>query len=252
MAIKNFYLLKNKRKINFDVFLPVMDETFSLQKTINIIEKDCSKLINNYLIVISNTKTHLRSKNVIRELKLKYKEKIKIIIQEQSFIGGALKTAIKNINSSHFILMASDLETNPKDVKNLIAKSIKNPDKIIIANRWIENKSFIGYNLIKLILNKIFQIFFSALYAVSLSDLTFAYRVYPSKLINKLNLKETRHPILLETALIPIKLGIGFIEIPSKWRSRKEGSTNNNFLMNFAYIFTGFRIFFSNKKRLVK
>ena len=58
MDIKNFYLLTNKRKNNFDVFLPVIDETFSLERTINIIEKDCSKFINNYLIVISNTKTH--------------------------------------------------------------------------------------------------------------------------------------------------------------------------------------------------
>jgi len=252
MDINNFYLLTNKRKNNFDVFLPVIDETFSLEKTINIIEKDCSKFINNYLIVISNTKTHLRSKNVIRKLRLKYKEKIKIIIQEQNFIGGALKSAIKKIDSTHFILMASDLETNPKDVKNLIAKSIKNPGKIIVANRWIKNKSFEGYNLIKLILNKLFQIFFSTLFTVSLSDLTFAYRVYPSKVIKKFILKEKKHPILLETALIPIKLGVDFIEIPSKWIARKEGTTNNSFFMNFAYIYTGFRILFSNKKRLIK
>lgn len=236
----------------FDIFLPVIDETFSLEKTIDIIEKENSKLISNYLIVLSKVKTTTKSKQTARKLKLKYKDKIKIIFQEEKFIGGAIKTAIKNIRSSHFILMASDLETDPYDVKKLIKFSLKNPKKIIVANRWIKKNSFERYNFIKLILNKIFQLFFSRLFLVSLSDLTFAYRAYPSNVIKKFHLKENKHPILLETVLIPIKLGIKFIEIPSKWSSRLEGKTNNTFLRNFVYIFTGFRIFFSNKKKLVK
>lgn len=236
----------------FDIFLPVIDETFSLEKTIDIIEKENSRLISNYLIVLSKTKTTSKSKQTAQKLKLKYKKKIKIIFQEEKFIGGAIKTAIKNIKSSHFILMASDLETNPYDVKKLIKFSIKNPKKIIVANRWIKKNSFEGYNFIKLVLNKIFQLFFSSLFLVQLSDLTFAYRAYPSNLIKTFRLKENKHPILLETALIPIKLGIKFIEIPSKWSSRLEGKTNNTFLRNFVYVLTGFRIFFSNRKELLK
>ena len=53
MVIKNSYSIINKENISFDVFLPVIDETFSLEKTIKIIERDCSKFIVNYLIVVS-------------------------------------------------------------------------------------------------------------------------------------------------------------------------------------------------------
>ena len=162
----------------FDVFLPVMDETISLIRTIRIIENDCSKHISKYLIVVSKKLTTSESKNVIKLLKKKYKKKILVIVQKEKFIGGALKSAIKNIKSSHFILMASDLETNPKDVKKLIKQSIRNPDKIITANRWLLKNSFFGYNIIKLLFNKIFQLFFSALFFVKLSDLTFAFRVF--------------------------------------------------------------------------
>ena len=252
MVIKNSYSIINKKNISFDVFLPVIDETFSLEKTIKIIEKDCSKFIVNYLIVVSKSKTKLRSKNIIRKLSLRYKNKIKIIIQKKDYIGGALKSAIENIKSSHFILMASDLETNPKDLIRMINKSEENPKKLITANRWLKKNSFEGYNIFKLILNKIFQLFFSILFSVKLSDLTFAYRIYPSNLIKKLNLKEKKHPILLETMLIPIKLGVKFIEIPSKWKNRIEGKSNNPFFKNFYYISTGLRIFFLKKKNLVK
>ncbi len=242
----------NRKKQKFDIFLPVIDETFSLEQTINIIEKQCSKIIWKYFIVLSKTKTKQKSKNLVYKLKLKYGPKIKIIYQKESFIGGAIKIAIRNIEASHFILMASDLETEPKDIKKLIINSKKNPNKIIVANRWLEKDSFKGYNFIKLFFNKLFQIFFSNLYSVYLSDLTFAFRVYPSNLLKSFILKESRHPILLETILIPIKLGTSFVEIPSKWNSRKEGNTNNSFFRNFAYVITGFRIFFSKKNKLYK
>ncbi len=214
------------------------------------------KIIQNQFLVIllcfQKKKTTNRSRIVSYKLKQKYKSKIKIIYQKKRFIGGALISAIDNINASHFILMASDLETNPKDVKKLINYSKKNPKKIITANRWLKQNSFNGYSLSKLYLNKIFQFFFSSLFLVSLSDLTFAYRVYPSNIIKKFYLKENRHPILLETILIPIKLGIQFIEVSSKWKKRKEGNSSNPFFYNFLYIITGFRIFFSSKKKLIK
>ncbi|MDC0851423.1 glycosyltransferase, partial [Candidatus Pelagibacter sp.] len=112
MGTKNIPLLNNKSQ-QFDVFLPVIDETFSLQKTIEVIEKDNSKFISNYLIVLSKQKSKSKSKSIAKKLKQKYKNKVKIIYQQKKFIGGAIKSAIKNIKSSHFILMASDLETNP-------------------------------------------------------------------------------------------------------------------------------------------
>lgn len=242
----------DRKTQKFDIFLPVIDETFSLERTINIIEKQCSQVILQYLIVFSKTKSKQKSKNIAYKLKLKYKKKIKIIYQKESFIGGAIKIAIQNIKASHFILMASDLETDPKDVKKLIINSIRNPNKIILANRWLEKNSFKGYNSFKLILNKLFQIFFSKLYSVSLSDLTFAYRIYPSKFLKKFILHEKRHPVLLETVLIPIKMGLDFIEISSKWNSRKEGDSNNSFFRNFAYINTGIRIFFSKRDKFIK
>ena len=49
------YGASNRQK--FDIFLPVIDETFSLEKTIDIIEKKNSKLIYNYLIILSKIKS---------------------------------------------------------------------------------------------------------------------------------------------------------------------------------------------------
>ena len=54
-----------------DIFLPVLDETFSIDKTISIIEKKSSKFTKKYLITISKTKTSLKSFQEIKLLKKK-------------------------------------------------------------------------------------------------------------------------------------------------------------------------------------
>ena len=236
----------------FSIFLPVIDETFSLEKTISEIQKSSSKFVSKYLIVISKKKTTNQSLKTILNLKKKLRKKIILVYQKKPYLGGALKSAIPLVKTSHFILMASDLETNPKDVAKFIKFSLKYPENIIIGTRWGKKKSFEGYSKIKLILNKLFQVFFSVLFKVQLSDLTFGYRVYPSKLIKDINLKEEMHPILFESILIPIKLKAKIIEIPVKWKTRIEGQSSNTFLRNFLYFKTGLRIFFSNKKHLSK
>ena len=43
-------------KYAIDIFLPVIDETFSLEKTIIEIEKKSSKFIKTYLITVSKKK----------------------------------------------------------------------------------------------------------------------------------------------------------------------------------------------------
>ena len=249
MDIKNTH---SKNKQLFDIFLPVIDETVSLEKTIRIIEKNNSKHIFKYLIVLSKSKTIKKRLKSAYKMKSQYKKKVRLLFQKKKFIGGALKEAINNSSSSHFILMASDLETNPNDVKKLIKNSLKYPKSIITANRWMRNDSFEGYNIVKLILNKIFQFSISLLFKVKFSDLTFAYRVYPKVYLKNMILKEKKHPILLETLLIPIKNKIDILEIPCKWKARTEGKSNNPFFRNFFYIITAFRILLTNKKKLTK
>ena len=56
-------------KYTIDIFLPVIDETFSIEKTISEIEKKSSKFTKNYLVTISRRKTTKESIKKINELK---------------------------------------------------------------------------------------------------------------------------------------------------------------------------------------
>lgn len=237
-------------KYKVSVILPVINETFSLEKTIEIIIKNSKKDISEIIIIVSKNKTSQDSLRIINNLeKIKYKNLIKTYFQDLPFIGGAIQKGFQISNGTHIIMMASDLETDPNDVQKLIHLSKLNPSSIITANRWIKGGSFEKYNLIKFYLNFLFQFLLRCIFLTKLSDMTYGYRIFPSKLVREVKWQELKHPFLLETILKPLLMKINIIEIPSKWVARTEGSSQNTFLENFRYIKTALMIRFFWKRK---
>ncbi len=139
-----------------------------------------------------------------------------------------MREAFELSNGSHTIMMSTDLETDPNVVSKFICLAKKNPASIITASRWLKGGNFEGYNLIKLLANYLFQKIFALFYCSNLTDLTYAYRIFPTPLIHAIKWEELKHPFFLETIIKPIKLGVKVIEIPTVWRCRTEGESQNS------------------------
>ena len=114
--------------IKVSVILPVINETFSLEKTVEVITKNSKDEISEIIIVVSKNKTTSESLRLINDLEtIKYPNLIKTHFQDLPFIGGAIQKGFEVSKGTHIIMMASDLETDPNDVKNLINLSKINP-----------------------------------------------------------------------------------------------------------------------------
>jgi len=233
------------------IILPVINETFSLSQTIEIISSESSLDICEYIIVVCK-KTTEKSRETIKDMQSKYGTKICLLEQKLPFLGGAVRDAFDICKGSHVIMMASDLETDPHLVKELIALSKEKPQIIVTATRWKTKDGFKGYNPVKLAFNWVFQAFFSILYRTSLSDMTYGYRIFPSETVKSIIWEEIRHPFLFETIIKPLRLGINVIEIPTKWEARKEGESQNTFFRNFEYFRIGIKGLFYSRKKILK
>jgi glycosyltransferase involved in cell wall biosynthesis len=233
------------------VILPVINETHSLLKTIQIIERDCASDVKEYIIVVCK-KTILASLTVCEQLRDNDPERFILHWQTLPFLGGAIREAFDLAQGSHVIIMASDLETDPNDVKQLIAVAKDRPNAIVSASRWLKGGNFKGYNKLKLILNFLFQKFFSIIFSTDLSDMTYGYRILPTQLASAIVWEELRHPFLFETLIKPLRLGIPAYEIPSRWSARVEGESQNTFMRNFAYFRTGLYVRFRTRGKMVK
>ncbi len=226
--------------MNVSVILPVVNETYSLYKTVEIIQESSSKYIKEYIIVICKF-TSKESLTIIDTLRKDYPDLIILHKQKLPYLGGALREAFELVKASHLILMASDLETDPHLVSSLINEELNMKNGIVTASRWIKGGSFLGYSKMKLVLNFIFQKILSLIYFSKLTDMTYAYRIMPTKLIQNIKWEELRHPFLLETLLKPLVLGVKIKEIPAKWEARSEGESQNTFIRTFEYLRIAFK-----------
>jgi hypothetical protein len=243
---------EKKQLDNFSVsiLLPVINETFSLKQTMDIVAASSDEDIREYIIICCK-KTTEGSRKTITELQEIYGDKIVVLEQKLPFLGGAIRDAFDVCRGTHALLMASDLETDPSLVKPFIEESKKNPDIIVTATRW-KGGRFKGYNPVKLVFNFIFQKLFALIYWVKLSDMTFGYRIFPSKLVKSIRWEELRHPFLFETICKPLRLGVKVKEISCDWEARLEGESANTFLRNFDYFRTGIKIRLYSRSRILK
>lgn len=228
-----------------------MNETYSLVETVDQILRHSKEDVSNFIIVVAE-RTTKEALSAIDGLIVRHGSLIILHHQKMPFIGGAMREAFELVESSHAIMMASDLETDPKLVPILISQSKLFPQKIVTVTRWIKGGGFEDYSNIKLLANWIFQKIFSLLYWTKLTDMTYAYRIFPTTVLKSINWQELRHPFLFETIIKPLKVGIEAIEIPGFWRARTEGESQNTFFRNFEYFKIGLKVRFMSKNKIFK
>lgn len=238
---------------NATILLPAMDETYSLEQTVDTVYKTCHREDLAEFIIILSPKSTKACRETAEKLVAKYADTVRIYIHDQKrpFVGGACQDGFDLAVGSHVVLMSSDLETDPKLVRKFIANAKKHPDCITTASRWIGGGSFEGYNKIKLVCNKIFEKMIAILFHVRLSDLTYGYRIFPAELMKKIHWEEMKHPFFLETALKPLRLGVRFREVPAHWKARTEGQSVNGFWANFKYFRTAWHVRWMDRRKIM-
>ena len=233
------------------IILPVVNETYSLVKTVDSILQTSKAEVRELLIIICD-KTTPESMATIKNLSARLGDLVVVHHQKLKFLGGAMREAFDLARGTHTIMMASDLETDPALVSRLIAEARTHPAAIVTVTRWHTEGGFEDYSRIKLVANWIFQKLFSLLFWTKLSDMTYAYRIFPTKLLQAIKWEELRHPLLFETLVKPLRLGAQVIEIPGIWRARTEGESQNTFARNFEYFRIGLRVRFAAVENILR
>jgi len=215
--------------------LPVLNETYSLQETVDTIFDLAGGELHEVLIVTAE-RTTAKSMEVIEKISKQHPVCIRVHQQNLPFLGGALREAFDVATGDQIMLMASDLETDPKMIPAFIEAMKTGQWDIVAGSRWTKGGGFEGYSQKKLVLNYIFQKMFRILYNTKITDLTFAYRLYHRPILEGIVWEELKHPFLLECLLKPLRCGARITEIPCKWRARTEGTSANMFDETFKYL----------------
>lgn len=233
------------------VIIPATDENNSLIRTLDYIYNQCTERIDKTIIILSRYASTECIK-ATEYLKNKYGAVVETATQTEDGLGSATICGIEMVKTTHMTFFPADLAIELEALDRMICSARKNPDTIVKSSRWIEEKSFIGYNKKRLILNVAAQKFLRLLFHTKLTDLTNPVQVIPTFYEQTVNWKEKGFCTLLEHTIVPVRLGYKFIEIPAKCFPRTEGKSKNSVFKTALYLKTALRIRFSSPDSLYK
>ncbi len=235
--------------------IPASNEITELRETIKGIKNNCEDDDIAKIKVIAKNNTCLAAFETKRIIEETQDSKIELIIQKAPTAVECFDEMLHYVESTHFIIMSADLETNPNDVRIMVKKAKENPKKIICSAKWHKDSVVDGYGILRQFGSRIVNKFVSVLFMKNIKDAFCIYQIYPVSVYNRLNFKSSK-TALYEYTLLPLRLGVEYEEIPTVYKNRNEGKSNVNFKFMFEmardFCLNAIRIRFTPKRKLIK
>ncbi len=208
------------------VILPTINETASLQKTVEAIFDSCDiGDIHEIILATADFATpacravckNIRDENVSGV-------PIRIYVQTGSF-EDAIRDLTAMLSGSHFIYQPTDLEEDPRLLAEIIKLAKQYPNAVISGARTLSQRGFSGFSPVRQVLYRIWRILFAVLYGADVTDPTLLYRCMPSADAKRIILTARSYAVLYELFLKLYRLGLPVVEFPVEMGKRAEGTS---------------------------
>ena len=200
------------------IIIPVYNEKKTILKIIDKIKN--LKKLSKQIIVVDDY-----SIDGTREILLKNKNKIDLLLlhKKNQGKGAAIQTAQKHVKGKYVIIQDADLEYNPRDYFKLI-KPIREKKFMVVYGSRVLNKKRYGAkgftSKVRILGNHILTIFSNILNNQNLTDAHTCYKVFSSKVFNKIILKENGFEFCPEITTKVAKLNLKIEELPISYIGR--------------------------------
>jgi dolichol-phosphate mannosyltransferase len=238
----------DRNMIRMSVVIPVYSETDSLRKLVFDLGRLFGDRIMEFIVVVAD-RSSADSKAVCSELAAQ-DSRIRVLPQNNNpGVGNAYKEGLAAALGDPILTIDSDGEMEVATAPLLLDKMLEGNHGLVIGSRWMRGGGFSGYGKLKYILNLGFQKVFRVMFCTRLHDLTYGYKLLRLRVVKDVDWTSTRHEIGCETTLKPIRLGVSAAEVPTRWTSRVQGASKNNFSSNFRYVRMALSILLQPAKR---
>ena len=188
-------------KINLSVIIPVYNEVATCAEIIKRVQ--AISLVYEIIVVDdASTDGTIQILDTI--------DNIKVIHHElNSGKGAAVRTGLAHVQGNYVITQDADLEYDPNDYLKLVEPVENGITKVVYGSRWL-NKS-IEWNLHYLI-NQMITLFANVFNGVFLTDMPTCYKLIPTTILQKLDLRTNGFGIDAEITAKLTKNGTKFLK----------------------------------------
>lgn len=228
------------------VAICAVDETFSLARTFR--KLDSYGAAYEYLFVLSR-KASDGCRRTVNELSRD--PRCRQMEQPGTGFGDALKTVFREARGTHVLVWSADEATDTASFPEMLRLSRANPDAVVKISRFLDPDGFRGYGAVKKRLNAISQAGFRLLYRSALTEFTNPTQIAPAALYRRIRWERDGFELTTEMTFKPLRLGVRFIEVPTKNVPREEGRSHRTPGAAALYYYMILKIRFSPVERLI-
>tara|TARA_Y100000992_G_scaffold129343_1_gene85198 strand:+ start:437 stop:1123 length:687 start_codon:yes stop_codon:yes gene_type:complete len=199
------------------IIIPCYNEQNTIKEIINRINSQPD--IDKEIIVVDDC-----SKDKTREiLENELKESVhKIILNNQNYGKGySIRQGIENSSGDYILIQDADLEYDPSDYKKLLNPIIQGVADVVYGSRFLGSSERRVLYFWHTVGNRFLTLLSNMFSNLNLTDMEVGYKVFKSKLLKEINLKEDRFGFEPEITAKIAKKNIKIYEVGVKYFGRK-------------------------------
>ena len=245
---KSYFRGKKEVFESLTVIIPASNETDLLKNTITgVLQSEVYDDISQIILFLKseNCPSAETAKQFIEESNC---NKIEIKIQKSVTYDAAFTEIPSLVKGSHFVVMVSDGEVDPRTLKDFVCIAKQKPKSIRCGSKWHKDSVVKNASVIRAVGSKIINNFAALIFGVKAKDIFSIFQIYPLEIYKRLNTN------IYEYTLKPLRMGIEYIEIPTFYKRAEGRKSNFSFWglskLALRYIISIFRVRFLPKSKL--
>lgn len=220
--------LKFKKK-SLAIIIPMFNEEKMASLCVDRVVKEIAELKNVTRLIVINDGSTDKTFAILREKKVKFKEKLIVILHKNNKgYGAAMRTGINYAikeGYEFYLAMDSDLTNPPEFIPKFIKAMSVNID-CVKASRYVAKGKVINVSFFRQLISIIGNQLASWAFRVNIKDCTNGFRMVRLNLLKNIEFKENNFSIILEEMYYLKKMGAKFAEIPNVLYARTNSKSH--------------------------
>ncbi len=208
---------KNGQKKKISLVIPTKNEVLNIKNVFS----EIPDFVDEVVVVDGDSIDGTRE-----EIK-KFRNDAKIIVEQSSGKGAAIRVGFKKVTGDLIIMMDADGSHSPREIPTLIEPILDGFD-VSKGSRLLPGGGSADFTPFRKLGNRIFVSMVNTLYGSNYTDLCYGYRAFKREALEKMYCKADGFDIETEQSILMTKAGLKIKEVPSFEERRKNGKSNLN------------------------
>jgi dolichol-phosphate mannosyltransferase len=181
--------------------------------------------IGDFEIVVVNDNSRDRTEEVLRDFATRYPQVRYVNNEPPNGFGFAVRRGLNEFRGEAVAIVMADLSDSPED---LVAyyRLLKAGAECVFGSRFVEGSRVVAYPRLKLLINRLANLFVKWLFRLDHNDITNAFKAYRREVIEGIQPLLSHHfNLTVEMPLKAIVRGYTYERVPISWTNRAAGES---------------------------